>query len=37
MHCLKIVHKDIKPDNIMWSNDFNQPVLIDFGGTQFVN
>lgn len=36
MHILKIVHRDIKPDNIMWSNEFSTPVFIDFGGTTFI-
>lgn len=36
MHQLRIVHRDIKPNNIMWSNDFHGPVFIDFGGTDFI-
>ena len=32
MHALNIVHRDIKPDNIMFSNTFKKHVLIDFGG-----
>ncbi len=36
MHALRIVHRDIKPDNIMWSNTFNGPVFIDFGGAKFI-
>jgi serine/threonine protein kinase len=31
MHKLKIIHFDIKPDNIVYSHFFNKPVFIDFG------
>ena len=31
MHKLKIVHMDIKPDNMMLSPSFRKPVFIDFG------
>ncbi len=36
MHILKIIHRDIKPNNIMWSNEFQKPVFIDFGQTSFI-
>jgi serine/threonine protein kinase len=32
MHTLGIVHRDIKPDNIMYSRTFKKHVFIDFGG-----
>lgn len=36
MSSLQIVHRDIKPGNIMWSETFNSPVFIDFGLTTFI-
>jgi serine/threonine protein kinase len=33
MHSLKVVHRDIKPDNIMYSKSFKKHVFIDFGGS----
>lgn len=32
MHAMKIVHMDIKPDNIMYSESYKKHVFIDFGG-----
>lgn len=31
MHSFKIIHGDIKPENIMWSLKYMKPVFIDFG------
>jgi serine/threonine protein kinase/class 3 adenylate cyclase len=31
LHSLKVVHRDISPDNIMYCQERNLPVLIDFG------
>jgi serine/threonine protein kinase len=36
MHQLKIVHRDIKSDNIMYSPTYKKNVLIDFGGCDFI-
>jgi serine/threonine protein kinase len=36
MHLLKIVHTDIKPDNIMFSKAFNKLVFIDFGLSDII-
>ncbi len=36
MHSLKIVHCDIKPQNIAFSIEFNELVFIDFGLTRTV-
>lgn len=36
MHILKIIHQDIKPDNIMYSPTFKKLVFIDFGGCLMV-
>ncbi|ESA36591.1 serine threonine protein kinase [Leptolyngbya sp. Heron Island J] len=31
LHSLNIMHRDISPENVMYSRDRNLPVLIDFG------
>ena len=36
MHSIGIVHRDIKPPNIAWSNNFKKWVLLDFGFTRFL-
>ena len=36
MHSFKIIHGDIKPDNIMWSAQYNKPVFIDFGFSKCI-
>lgn len=37
LHSLKIIHGDIKPENIMWSPTFKKNVLIDFGLSLFLS
>ncbi len=34
VHSKGIIHRDIKPDNIIWQNSGNIPVLIDFGAVK---
>jgi serine/threonine protein kinase len=36
MHHLGLIHKDIKPDNIMYSNTMKKCVFIDYGLSHFV-
>jgi serine/threonine protein kinase len=31
LHGIKIIHRDISPENVMFSHDQSKPVLIDFG------
>jgi serine/threonine protein kinase len=37
MHSLNIIHHDIKPENIMYSNEYKKFVMIDFGFTKTVD
>ena len=36
MHKIKLVHLDIKDENIMYSPYFNKLVFIDFGLSKFI-
>ena len=36
LHKFKIIHFDIKPDNICFSQTFNKYVFIDFGLSKLV-
>ena len=31
MHSLKMVHRDMKPENVDWSSHFQRWVFLDFG------
>lgn len=33
----KIIHRDIKPDNIIFSQNYEKPVFIDFGLSDIAN
>jgi len=37
MHRLKIVHRDIKPTNMMYSSTFRKNIFIDFGGCELIS
>ncbi len=37
MHSLSIIHRDIKPCNIMYSPSYQKYVLIDFGISEYVS
>ena len=37
LHQRNIVHFDIKPDNIMWSDYFKGEIFIDFGLSEIIN
>lgn len=37
MHMIKLIHFDIKPANILYSNHYQSPVFIDFGLSEIVN
>lgn len=34
---MNIVHFDIKPDNLMWSDHFKREVFIDFGLSEIID
>jgi serine/threonine protein kinase len=36
MHEFKIVHLDIKPENIVWSEHYQKAVFIDFGFSDII-
>lgn len=36
LHYFQIIHKDIKPDNILWSNQYGRFVFCDFGISHYV-
>jgi serine/threonine protein kinase len=37
MHEFKIIHFDIKPENLIYSDHFQKPVFIDFGLSEIIN
>ncbi len=36
LHRFKIMHQDIKPDNLMYSNTLKKIVFIDFGFSSII-
>jgi serine/threonine protein kinase len=36
LHMLQIIHKDIKPANILYSDNYNKIVLCDYGISHIV-
>lgn len=36
MRKINLIHGDIKPENILWSKNYAQMVLVDFGLAKFV-
>lgn len=36
MHSFKIIHHDIKPQNIVMSKHFKKPIFIDFGFSDII-
>jgi serine/threonine protein kinase len=36
LHKFKIIHKDIKPSNILYSNSYDKYVLTDFGISHII-
>jgi hypothetical protein len=36
LHRLRVIHSDVKPENIVFSSAFQKPVLIDFGLSEVV-
>jgi len=37
LHNFRVVHLDIKPQNLMFSREFNKPVFIDFGLSHIID
>lgn len=37
MHEFKIIHGDIKPDNLIYSRHYEKPIFIDFGLSDIIN
>ena len=37
LHLMNLVHFDIKPDNLMWSDHLKREIFIDFGLSEIIN
>jgi len=37
LHQLKLIHQDIKPENIMYSPSFKRLIFIDYGLSRFIS
>jgi serine/threonine protein kinase len=36
MHSVRLIHNDVKPENIMYSHQLKKYVFIDFGISEFI-
>ena len=34
LHALSIIHRDVKPENMFWSEDLRRIIMIDLGSAE---